>query len=423
VSGPRMLPNNIEAEQNLISGILLGAKPPPLSPGDFYRSAHGLIFEAALELEARQEPVDILTVKAELERMGKLQEVGGASYIASLVDSIPLSAHLDRYGELVREKAMLRRIISECRDIAALALEPGSEATDVLNRFQAVALSINGAGSTGIAVKDVVKQQLALIETAWNNAGELLGISTGFRELDKLTLGWQAPDLIVIAARPSMGKTAFALNTGRTAASIGIKVYISSLEMSKSQLTLRLLATESGINGRMLRLARFPEGDWPRILRAAGRIAETDPELIIDDTGGISELELARRVRRARPGLLIVDYLQLMRSGQKADRKDLEIGNITAGLKSLAKELEIPVILLSQLNRDAEKRQNPRPRLSDLRESGAIEQDADLVIGLYRPEGSSVAELICLKHRNGPLGTIKLAFREELASFGDLARD
>jgi replicative DNA helicase len=395
-----MLPNNIEAEQNLISGILLGAKPPALSPGDFYRSAHGLIFEAALELEVRREPVDILTVKTELERMGKLQEAGGASYIASLVDSIPWSAHLDRYAELVREKAVLRRIINECRDIAALALEPGSEATDVLNRFQAAALSMNSAGSTGVTVKEAAKRQL---------------------ELDKLTLGWQSPDLIVIAARPSMGKTAFALNTGKAAATHGTKVYMSSLEMSASQLTFRLLATESGINGRMLRLARFPEGDWPGIVQAAGRIAELD--LIIDDTASISELELARRVRRAKPGLLIVDYLQLMRSAQRADRKDLEIGNITAGLKSLAKELEIPVILLSQLNREAEKRQNPRPRLADLRESGAIEQDADLVIGLYRLEASGVAELICLKHRNGPLGTIKLTFREELASFGDLARD
>jgi replicative DNA helicase len=420
VSEQRKIPQNIEAEQSVIGGVLLGARPPALSAGDFYRAGHGLIFEAMLSLEAKQEQVDLVTVKAELERADRLQKTGGASYLASLVDHTPSITNIERYTQIVKDKAILRRIISECEGIAEVAFEPGVGSQEVLDNFQTVALRIDGGGSTGSTVKELAKKELKQIEDAYQSKKHLLGISTGFRRLDNMTLGWQAPDLIVIAARPSQGKTALALDSAKAAADAGTKVYFASLEMSSEQLMMRLLSSECGISGRSLRLGRFPEGDWPRIIKASGRLAELD--IIIDDTPAISEMELARRVRRLKPGLLVVDYLQLMCSAQRADRKDLEIANITAGLKGLAKELYIPIILLSQLNREVEKRKKLWPKLSDLRESGAIEQDCDLCLGIYQdPENLGVAELICLKHRNGPLGTVKMAFREALASFADLA--
>ncbi|UCG12780.1 MAG: AAA family ATPase, partial [Deltaproteobacteria bacterium] len=323
----------------------------------------------------------------------------------------------------VKAKAILRKIIDECHRIAEMAFEPGIKTQEVLNSFQTSALGMDGRSSMGSTVKELAKRHVNKIESAWKNQKPLLGISTGFKKLDSQTLGWQSPDLIIIAARPSRGKTALALDLAKAAARSGHKVYFASLEMSAEQLVMRLLSGECGISGRALRCGQFPEGDWSRIVIASGRLAEL--EIIIDDTSAISELELARRVRRVKPALLVVDYLQLMRSAQKADRKDLEIANITGCLKALAKEVNIPVILLSQLNREVEKRRDGWLQLSDLRDSGAIEQDADLVLGIRRDPDKTPesADLICLKHRNGPLGTIKLVFREELASFGDLAQE
>jgi len=266
------------------------------------------------------------------------------------------------------------------------------------------------------AVVNVV-QRVALAQSA---GGRLLGIPSGFKEIDRITLGWQSQDLVVIASRPSIGKTALALDFAKAAARAGVKVYFVSVEMSAEQLATRLLSSESRINGRALRLGRLSNDDWQRIADAYSRIANLN--IVIDDTSAITEMQLAQRVRQANPGLVVIDYLQLMRSAEKAERKDLEIGNITAAMKALAKELDIPVILLSQLNRQVENRKDPRPRLPDLRESGAIEQDADIVFGIYRDLDRSpqIAELICLKHRNGPIGTVMLAFREELTSFADL---
>ena len=274
--------------------------------------------------------------------------------------------------------------------------------------------------SQPLPLSEVIGRALQRVVRAREIGGDLLGISSGFPTLDRITLGWQEQDLIVVAARPSMGKTAFALDVAKAAARAGVKVFIASLEMSKEQLAMRMLSSESGINGRALRLGRVDENDWQKIDIASRRLSELN--VVIDDTSSITETQLAGRVREAKPGLLIVDYLQLMRSAQFAQRRDLEIANITGAMKGLAKELNIPVISLSQLSRQAERRDNPRPRLTDLRDSGAIEQDADLVIGIYRDLDRSpqVAELICLKHRNGPLGTVTLAFREELTSFWDL---
>ena len=423
MSEPRTMPQNIEAEQSVIGGVLLGAKLPALSHKDFYRAGQALIFRTMLSLDVKQEPIDFVTATEELRRMGKLEEAGGASYLASLTERTPSIANVDLYANIVRDKAVLRRIIDECRCVAEMAFERGAKGQEIVDHFQATAMEMTEGVSTDTSLMELAKKQLRQIESAYKEQEPLLGIPSGFKELDGLTLGWQATDLTVIAARPSMGKTALALDVAKAAAREGNRVFFASLEMSAEQITMRLFSSECGISGRALRLGRFPEGDWNHIVAACGRVA--DLEIIIDDTGAISELELVRRVRRIKPDLLVVDYLQLMRGAQKAERKDLEIASITATLKVLAKELNIPVILLSQLNRLAEKRQNPRPRLSDLRDSGAIEQDADLVLGIYRDldKAPGVAELICLKHRNGPLGTIELAFRENLASFGGLARD
>ena len=277
-----------------------------------------------------------------------------------------------------------------------------------------------GTARPAVSIQQAIVNVMQRAGLAQSAGGRLLGIPSGFREIDRITLGWQNQDLIIIAARPSIGKTALALDFAKAAARAGVKVYFASVEMSAEQLATRLLSSESGINGRALRLGRLSNDDWQRIAEAYGRIANFSIE--VDDTSAITEMQLVQRIRQANPGLLIIDYLQLMRSAEKAERKDLEIGNITAAMKALAKELDIPIILLSQLNRQAEIRKDPRPRLTDLRESGAIEQDADLVFGIYRDLDRSpqIAEIICLKHRNGPTGTVMLAFREELTSFADL---
>ena len=278
---------------------------------------------------------------------------------------------------------------------------------------------IGGTRQT-ISIQQAVENVVKRATLAQSAGGRLLGIPSGFKEIDRITLGWQSQDLIVIAARPSIGKTALALDFAKAAGRDGGKVYFASVEMAVEQLATRLLSSESGINGRALRLGRLSNDDWQKIEEACSRI--TNLEIVIDDTSAITEVQLAQRVRHANPGLVIVDYLQLMRSAEKAERKDLEIGNITAAMKALAKELNIPIILLSQLNRQVENRKDPRPRLTDLRESGAIEQDADIVFGIYRnlDRSPQVADLICLKHRNGPIGTVMLAFREELTSFADM---
>jgi replicative DNA helicase len=277
-----------------------------------------------------------------------------------------------------------------------------------------------GMTQPAVSIRQAVVNVMQRAGLAQSAGGRLLGIPSGSREIDRITLGWQNQDLIVIAARPSIGKTALALDFAKAAASAGVKVYFASVEMSADQLATRLLSSESGINGRALRLGRLSNDDWQRIAEAYSRIANLNIE--IDETSAITEMQLAQRIRQANPGLLIIDYLQLMRSAEKAERKDLEIGNITAAMKALAKELDIAIILLSQLNRQAESRKDPRPRLTDLRESGAIEQDADIVFGIYRDLDRSpqIAEIICLKHRNGPIGTVMLAFREELTCFTDL---
>jgi replicative DNA helicase len=385
---------------------------------------------AIKELDIRQEPKDFVTITEELKGMGQLEEAGGASYLSSLVDRVPVTKNIAAYAEIVKQNADKRKTISLARNLADKGFDPTVSAQELLDYLQTEAMSISGSGSQGAPFTETLKGLVEEIEVAYKDKPSLLGISTGFRALDAVMRGLQDSDLIVFAGRPSMGKTALALGMAKSALKEGIRVQIFSLEMSSLQLALRMLASECGISGQKLRLGRFGEGDWPRITRACGRLHKFD--IVIDDTPGISELELARRARVVRPGLLIVDYLGLMKSAISTDRsrKDLEVGNITGALKGLAKELSIPVVVLSQLNRKVEDRQEKRPQLSDLRESGAIEQDADLVGFIYRDElyyedspDEGIAEINITKHRNGPTGLVRLAFREELASFGDLAQE
>jgi replicative DNA helicase len=384
--------------------------------------------KAIQKLEMRQEPKDLITVTEELKRMGKLEEAGGASYLAALADGTPSTVNISLYAEIVRQAAEKRKVISIAGELADKGFDPTVTAQELVDHFQTIAMGMTQSGSVGDAFGETLKGLVKEIESAYENKPRLLGIPTGFRALDALTRGLQDSDLIVFAGRPSTGKTALALGVAKSALKNSVRVQIFSLEMSKTQLALRLLASECGIGGQDLRLGQFGENDWPRITRASGQLNQFD--IIIDDTPGISELELARRARVVHPGLLIVDYLGLMKSAMPADRKDLEIGNITGVLKGLAKELNIPVVVLSQLNRKVEDRQNKRPILSDLRESGAIEQDADLIGFIYRDElydpdspCKGIAEINIEKHRNGPVGNVRLAFREEIASFADLAKE
>ena len=415
----KQMPHSTEAERAVLGAVLRGEKVPALSPDDFYRPEHAHIFKAMLNLELQGAPIQHLSIQLELERLGALQGVGGISFLSELFDGAPFPANIEYYTTQVREKARLRSIFFECSRIAEMALEPSAEAQKVLDQFQAAALGINGEGATGTTLADSLGRITTRIKDASESKPDLLGIPTGLQELDDLTLGWQAPDLIVIGGRPSQGKTALALSLAVTAASTGVNVYFASLEMSADQLTMRALSSKLQTNSRKLMLGRIDDCDWGQIIESGREISQLG--ITIDDTAAISEMELCRRVRRAKPGLLVVDYLQLMTSARRPERKDLEIANITAGLKGIAKELHIPVILLSQLNREVEKRANGRPMLCDLRESGAIEQDADLVFGLYQDPGTpGTVDLICLKHRNGPLGTVTVAFQGEVCGFKDL---
>jgi len=424
----RIPPHNEKAEQSVIGGVLLGGELPHIPVEAFYRGRHRVIMNAIQALARREEPQDSVTVTEELKRMGKLEEAGGASYLGDLVDGVPSIVNVSMYAEIVRQAAEKREVISIARELADRGFDPTVTAQELVDHFQTTAMGMTQSGSVGDAFGETLKGLVKEIELAYENKPCLLGIPTGFRALDALTRGLQDSDLIVFAGRPSTGKTALALGMAKSALKNSARVQIFSLEMSKTQLALRLLASECGIGGQDLRLGQFGENGWPRITRASGQLNQFD--IIIDDTPGISELELARRARVVRPGLLIVDYLGLMKSAMPADRKDLEIGNITGVLKGLAKELNIPVLVLSQLNRKVEDRQNKRPILSDLRESGAIEQDADLIGFIYRDElydpdspYKGIAEINIEKHRNGPVGNVRLAFREEIASFADLAKE
>jgi replicative DNA helicase len=433
-------PHNVDAEQSILSAILIDNDTFPevlevLTEADFYREAHAKIFKAMVALFERSEPADLITLSNLLKKQGQLEAIGGASYLAELVDTVPMAVNAMHYARIVQEKALLRRLIERAGGITRRCFEDKSDVEDILDFAERSIFEIseNKVKPSFYALKDILPQTYRAVEDAYENKALVTGVPTGFRDLDQKTSGFQRGDLIIIAGRPGMGKTALALNIARNASeNSGEPVAIFSLEMSKEQLSLRLLSSEAGVDSARMRGGFLTQSDLTKINRAAGALY--DIPLFIDDTPSISVLEIRAKARRMKMndglGLILVDYIQLMKGRASAERRDLEISEISRALKALAKELRIPVIALSQLNRRVEERTNKRPIISDLRESGAIEQDADVIAFIYRekvynedidPSKKMLAELNVAKQRNGPTGTVRLIFQEEYTRFRDVS--
>jgi replicative DNA helicase len=428
-------PQNLEAESSVLGGIVLENDAinqvlELLRPEDFYRESHRKIFRAMVELSDRAEPVDLITLSECLKSRNELEAVGGTAYLASLADFVPTAANISYYARIVREKSILRSLISSATDIATRGYEEQGNVEEFLDAAEKVIFDISEKKikASFVAVGDMIKDTLKTVEKLYERKEMVTGVPTGYEDLDRITAGLQPADLIIVAGRPGMGKTAFALNIGTNAAFSGVGVALFSLEMAKEQLVLRMLCSEARVNSSKVRSGYLGERDFPQLAKAAGRLHEAS--IYIDDTPAISVLELrakARRLIRDRSkkiGLLVVDYLQLMRGMGNASNREQEISEISRSLKALAKELNVPVIALSQLNRRVEDRGDRRPMMSDLRESGAIEQDADVIMFIYRDEvynkdesKKGVAEVIVAKQRNGPIDTVKLTFLSEYTRF------
>ena len=437
----RVPPQNIEVEQSVLSAILIQNNTLPevlelLSEKDFYREAHRKIFAAMVDLFERSEPTDLITLTNVLKEQGQLESIGGASYLAELVDTVPMATNASHYAKIIREKATLRALIERAASITSRCFEDRGNVEELLDFAERSIFDIseNKIRPAFHALADILTDTYKAVEDAYENKVLVTGVPTGFGSLDQKTSGLQSGDLVIIAGRPSMGKTALALNIAQNASiQTGMPIGIFSLEMSKEQLSLRMLSSEARIDSSRMRGGYLSETDLARINRAAGALY--DLPLYIDDSPAISALEIRAKARRMMMekglGLIIIDYLQLMRGRASAERRDLEISEISRSLKALAKELNVPVVALSQLNRKVEDRSNKRPVLSDLRESGAIEQDADVIMFIYRDEvynkkegePDRTAEINVAKQRNGPTGTVKLAFLEYCTRFEDLAME
>ncbi|NPU85757.1 MAG: replicative DNA helicase [Syntrophaceae bacterium] len=437
----RIPPQNLEAEQSILGGILLDnhALNPVLEVldfKDFYSEAHRRIFKAIVELSDRNDPVDLITLSNLLKEKKQLDPVGGTAYLASLVDNVPSAANVAFHARIVKEKAILRGLIGTATEILGKSYDASADVDQVLDEAEHAIFEISERKirPTFWPFKTIIKESIRTIEKLYERKELVTGVPTGFERIDELTSGLQKSDLIIVAGRPSMGKTAFALNIARNAATLsGVPVAVFSLEMSKEQLALRMLASEAKVDSQRIRKGFLGETDWPKLIAAAGQLSEA--LIFIDDTPALSVLEMKAKARRLKAenglGLVILDYLQLMKGGGSRDSREQEISEISRSLKALAKELSVPVIALSQLNRKVEDRTNRRPQMADLRESGAIEQDADVIAFIYRDEvynrtednpEKGIAEIIIGKQRNGPTGTVKLAFLEKYTCFENLAR-
>jgi replicative DNA helicase len=433
-------PQNLEAEASVLGGILLENEAinrvlEIITPVDFYRESHRKIFRAMMELADRSEPSDLITLSELLKGKGDLEAVGGSTYLAALADQVPTAANIAHYARIIREKAILRQLINSATEIATRGFEEQGNVDEFLDAAEKVIFDIAEKKIKGsfVSVGDMIKDTLKAVERLYERKELVTGVPTGFKDLDKLTAGLQPSELIIVAGRPSMGKTAFALNIASHAAlNAGIGVAVFSLEMAREQLVLRMLCSEARVDNSKVRAGYLGERDFPKLANAAGRLHEA--LIYIDDTPAISVLELRAKTRRLirdrdkKVGLVVVDYLQLMRGMGAASNREQEISEISRSLKALAKELRVPVIALSQLNRRVEDRGDRRPMMADLRESGAIEQDADVIAFIYRDEvynskssDKGVAEIIVAKQRNGPIGTVNLAFLNEYTRFEDLA--
>ncbi len=431
-------PHNLEAEQAIVGGILinndaLNQVVDILSGEDFFREAHTLIYEGMLTLYNRDDPVDVITLSQVLKEKGALDKAGGTEYLASLAESTATSAGIMYHAEIVKDLSTRRNLIQQCSHISEVCFQPGNATEDILDSAEQYIFEITerNIDQKFLQLDEVVKNSFKKIETT--TGSNITGISTGFTDFDNLTSGLQHSDLIIIAGRPSMGKTALALNIALNAALVDkVGVAIFSLEMSSLQLGIRLLGCDAMIDAWKLRKGALQDDDYLRLTDSANRLSELP--IYIDDSSGLSSLEIRAKARRLKKkhniSLVIIDYLQLMQSKKAVESRQLEISDISRSLKALAKDLDIPVLAVSQLNRKVEDRPNKRPILADLRESGAIEQDADLILFIYREElynrteeNKGKAEIIVAKHRNGPTGSVPLTFREKYTKFQNYYKD
>ncbi|SHN33327.1 replicative DNA helicase [Gracilibacillus kekensis] len=434
----RTPPHNMEAEQAVLGAIFL--EPDAISsaseiliPEDFYRASHQQIFRVMLELADKSEPIDIVTTTTSLANTQQLDDVGGVSYLSDLASAVPTAANMVYYCKIVEEKSILRRLIRTATDIVTDSFSKEDEVEEVLNESEKRILEVSNRKNASAFknIKDVLMDVYDNIDQLHKNKGEVTGIASGFRDLDRITSGFQRNDLIIVAARPSVGKTAFALNIAQNVAiKTDENVAIFSLEMGADQLVSRMLCAEGNIDAQRLRTGALEEEDWGRLSMAMGSLSNAG--IFIDDTPGIRVSEIRSKCRRLKQehglGMILIDYLQLIQgSVNSKENRQQEVSEISRSLKGLARELNVPLIALSQLSRGVESRQDKRPMMSDLRESGSIEQDADIVGFLYRDdyydqesEKQNIIEIIIAKQRNGPVGTVDLAFVKEYNKFVDL---
>ncbi len=433
----RMPPHSIEAEMAVLGSIMLEPHAASivmeaLDDDSFYKEAHRKIFLSARNLYEKSEPIDVLTLSNELEKHKELEAVGGSFYLTELVERIPSAANVEYYCNIVNDKSMLRRLIYIASEVQQECYETSEDATELVDKAEQkiFALSEKRVKKDFQHIGPIAMETMEKIEGFHGNAGGITGVPTGFKDLDNLLSGLQKSELVILAARPSMGKTAFSLNLARNAALSGVPVGYFSLEMASYQLVMRLLCAEARVDSHKVRTGRLPEDEWMKLSMSVGRLAEAP--IYIDDTPGLNIIELRSKARRLKAekdiGLIVIDYLQLLHGVGRIESRQIEISMISQSLKNLAKELDVPVVSLSQLSRAVETRGgDKRPLLSDLRESGAIEQDADVVMFLYRPaayppvepELENVAEVIVAKQRNGPTDTVELVFLRDYVQFAN----
>ena len=439
VFNPQIPPQNLEAEESVLGAMLISDRAVStvselLVSSDFYRPRNGTIYAAMLELERSGHPVDAIVLSDFLEERGKLEEIGGQARLAELAALVPAAGNVEHYARIVRDSAMLRKIIDAGQSIVTMGFEHDGTTPEIMERAEQLLFDISQrrVSSDFSDFTDLLKDNFELVTRLQETGNTIIGAPSGFPELDKMTTGFHPGNLIIVASRPSMGKSALALGIASHLGLQDIPVALFTLEMSEQEVTQRLVSMESKVDSQRLRTGQLTQDDWERFTEASGRLAKIP--LSIDDSGGITIMEMrakARRLKAKQPklGLMIVDYVQLMIPEGKAENRVQEVSQISRGLKVLARDLRIPIIAMSQLNRNLETRHDKRPLLSDLRESGALEQDADLVIFIYRDdyynkeesEHQGVAEIIVGKQRNGPIGVVRLSFLRRYAKFANLA--
>lgn len=436
----RVPPQNIDAEQSVLGAVLLDREAiykamKLLQPEDFYREGHKIIYEAMLYLNENGQPVDLITVSEHLRQQGALEKAGGVAYIASLAELVPTAANIEYYARIVEEKSLLRTLIHVSTRIAGMGYDEGEEPEKLIAEAEQMIMELGSrkVATAFYSIKDILLDTLSHLEFLYNNKGGVTGVPTSFTDLDRICCGLQPSDFIILAGRPSMGKTALGLCIGYGAAlKNNVPVAVFSLEMSREQLVQRILCAEAKVDQHRIRTGSLDEEDWQNLHETAGKLARAP--IYIDDTAAISVRQVRAKAKQLQAekglGLIVIDYLQLMQGSRRSENRQQEISEISRSLKGLAKELNIPVLALAQLSRSVEQRPNKRPVMSDLRESGSLEQDADLVMFIYRDEyynpeseKKGIAEIIIAKHRNGPVGTVELGFLKEYTKFVPLLKD